>query len=160
MARKARSEILSDGSYAHIFSRSFDKRKMFDVADDFAVFKKLLLSQKREKGFKLFHYCVMQTHFHMAVGIGSLEIFSRALQAIKWHYTRYYNAKCKRWGPLWRERFGGMLIEDERSLHACGRYIEHNPVKARLVNQAQDWEHSSARHYVGEVKDEMVDLYV
>jgi len=72
MARKARSEILYDRSYAHVFSRSIEKRKIFKQSNDFEEFRRLLLQQKKEKLFNIFHYCLMQTHFHMAVGVGFL----------------------------------------------------------------------------------------
>jgi len=159
MARKARSEILYDRSYAHVFSRSIEKRKIFKQSNDFEEFRRLLLQQKKEKLFNIFHYCLMQTHFHMAVGVGFLGQFSKALQALKWKYTRYYNAKYKRWGPLWRERFGSMLIEDEQYLYACGKYIEQNPVKAGIVDSGEKWAYSSAKHYAGVHLDEMIDEY-
>ncbi len=159
MARKARSEILYDGCYSHVFSRSIEKRKIFKDKDDFGYFLQLLKKEKQSKEFKIYHYCLMHTHFHLVVGIERLQLFSQALQQIKWKYTRQYNGKYQRWGPLWRERFKSMLIEDERYMHACGQYVEQNPLKAGIVEQERDWEYSSARHYAGTDKDELIDYY-
>ena len=161
MARKARAAVLYDGCYAHVFSRSIEKRRIFPGRQDFAHFKDLFVKakEKEREHFFIFHYCFMHTHFHLAVGIRSLEAFSRAMQWVKWQYTRSYNSKYKRWGPLWRERFKSMLIEDEKYLYACGSYIEQNPVKAGIVEKSCDWEYSSARHYEGHYKDNLIDEY-
>ncbi len=65
MGRIARSELLHKGCYAHVFTRSIEKRKIFDSREDFEQFKKTLKERKVEYGFKVFHYCVMQTHIHL-----------------------------------------------------------------------------------------------
>ena len=105
MARKARAAVLYDGCYAHVFSRSIEKRRIFQDQRDFSFFKDLFVKAKGQSPFFVFHYCFMHTHFHLVVGIRSLEAFSRGMQWVKWQYTRAYNLKYKRWGPLWRERF-------------------------------------------------------
>ena len=159
MARKARAAVLYDGCYAHVFSRSIEKRRIFQDQQDFSFFKDLFVKAKGQSPFFVFHYCFMHTHFHLVVGIRSLEAFSRGMQWVKWQYTRAYNLKYKRWGPLWRERFKSMLIEDEKYLYVCGCYIEQNPVKAGIVERGSDWEHSSARHYEGHHRDGLIDEY-
>src|SRR5689334_8624721 len=105
MARTARQHLIADGSFAHVISRSIDKIRVFDQAEDFTYFKALLLSNKREHPFKLFHYCLMNTHFHLVVQVIQMSDFVEALQNIKWKYTQYYNRKRNRVGPLWRERY-------------------------------------------------------
>lgn len=133
MGRIARNDILYDGCYAHVFSRSFEKRKIFESEKDFEYFKDLLLKTKKKYEYQIHHYCIMQTHFHMVVTIGNVRHFSTGLQVLKKTYGEYYNFNHKRFGPLWRERFKSLLIENERYLYACGLYVEHNPVKAGMV---------------------------
>ena len=159
MARMARSDILFDGCYAHVFTRSIEKRRVFEETEDFDFFISSLKTAKKESAFQVFYYCLMQTHFHMAVGIAKLDGFSSAMQNLKWKYTRYFNKKHKRWGPLWRERFKSMLIEDERYLCACGQYIHYNPVDAGIVNDEERWPYSSARHYHEQAGDDLIDAY-
>ena len=159
MGRLARSQILYDGCYAHVFTRSLEKCRIFEDADDFEQFARILLKLKGEHDFRIFHYCLMNTHFHLAVGIGSVERFSRAMQAVKWAYTRQFNRKYQHIGPLWRERFKSLLIENEGYLWACGQYIEQNPVKAKLVIKPWQWAYSSAQHHLGLSKDALVDSY-
>jgi len=159
MGRRARREILFNGCFAHILSRSFDKQWIYEDAKDFEVFKTLLLESKKKFGFLIHHYCLMHTHFHLLVSIPDLRRFSLALQWLKRQYTVQYNRRHKRTGPIWRERFKSQLIEDETYLYACGRYIEENPVKASLVPRPEDWSHSSAAHYRLGSKDPLIDPY-
>lgn len=159
MTRYARSKILYDGCYAHVFSRSIDTRWIFQEENDFEYFKRLLMTHKVQSGFRIHHYCLMNTHFHLAVSIPCLFSFSEALKQIKWSYTVTYNRRHKRRGPLWQERFKSLLIEDEGYLYACGLYIENNPVKAGMAKRAPDWLHSSARYYENKAKDALVDGY-
>ena len=159
MGRRARQEILFDGCFAHILSRSFDPQWLYEEGEDFQTFRRLLLESKRKFGFLVHHYCLMHTHFHLLVSIPKVSSFCRGLQWLKRQYTLTFNKRRKRSGPLWRERFRSQLIEDESYLHACGRYIEENPVKAGLVPRPEDWPHSSAAHYRLGEEDPLIDSY-
>lgn len=159
MPRRSRDSLLYNSCFAHVISRSFDNRYIFESADDFIFFQSLLLQIKKHFGFKLHHYCLMNTHFHLAVSMPSLQNFQKAMQQIKWGYTQYFNTRNKRRGPIWRERFKSLLIEDESYLYACGLYIEYNPVKAGMVERPEDWAFSSARHYFSSEADLLIDLY-
>lgn len=158
MTRQARSKLLYDGCYAHIFSRSIEKRKIFESDDEFRIFKSLL-SRYKTSFFLIHHYCLMQTHFHLVVSILNLGGFSQALKMIKWNYTHIYNERHQRQGPLWENRFHSMLIENETYLYACGLYVEHNPVEAGLVTRREDWPYSSAGYYLKGKNDLLVDSY-
>ncbi len=159
MARKPRSQVLYDGCCAHVFSRAIEKRWIFLEPEDFKEFIRLLQAMRGMGGYRLYHYCVMITHFHLVLGLEKLGDFSKALQQIKWQYTHYFNVKYKRYGPLWRERFKSMLIEDERYLAVCGQYVEYNPVKANLALRSEDWPYSSSRFYFSGEEDPLLCRY-
>ena len=110
-------------------------------------------------GFQVFHYCLMHTHFHLAVRIESVKLFSKSLQWLKWKYTKNYNKARKRRGTVWQGRFASLVIENEKYLRACGEYIEQNPVKAGIVRRAEQWPYSSSRFYEKRVVDNLVDRY-
>lgn len=59
--------MLYEGCYAHVISRSIRKMRLFGEDEDFDQFKKLLWMAKEAGGFEVYHYCIMQTHFHFAV---------------------------------------------------------------------------------------------
>ncbi len=63
--------------------------------------------------------------------------------------TRYVNQLVGRTGTLWEERFKSSLIESERYLLTCCRYIEINPVRAKMVLLAEDYEWSGFQEKIG-----------
>ncbi|MDZ4243987.1 MAG: transposase, partial [Candidatus Doudnabacteria bacterium] len=119
----------------------------------------LIIDTKKTGVFLVHHYCFMSSHFHLAVRIRSLPEFSGCFQEIKREYTFWFNRKYKRRGPLWRERFKSLLIENEGYLHACGKYIEFNPVKAGMIKSPEQWAYSSAGFYFKKISDPLVDGY-
>ena len=159
MPRKARRRVLYDNCFAHVFSRSIEKKYIFARDDEFELFFRLLLEAKNRFTFKVFHYCLMHTHFHLVVGVKQLSDFSAGFKWIKWHYTQSYNRERKRRGTVWQGRFNGLVIEDENYLRSCGHYVENNPVEAGIVQRATDWDYSSSKHYELRAPDALVDHY-
>ena len=159
MGRRNRGSILFNGCYAHVFSRAIEKRYIFQSDEDFQKFKEILLESKQRFSYRIHHYCLMHTHFHLAVSIPDTQKFSAGLKWVKWNYARYFNLKEKRFGPLWRDRFKSLLIENENYLYACGKYIEENPVAAGIVKRCEDWKHSSSRYYFKGKGDLLIDPY-
>lgn len=159
VARLARHQILYDGCYAHIISRSIRKLEILNDDEDFKTFLEALLRLKREHGFKIYHYCLMHTHFHLAVAVPDVQKFSRAIQKLKNLYACRFHTKYKISGPIWRERYRSLLIENEPYLYACGQYIESNPIRAGIVGEGKDWKYSSSRYYSDGKEDEIVDGY-
>lgn len=159
MARKPRQKILYDGCYGHIYSRALEHKRIFQDTADFESFKNLLLKTKEKFNYRIHHYCLMNTHFHLLVSMDRVDTFSKGMKELKRLYVNWAHVKQRRYGPIWWGRFGSQLVEDERYLYACGLYIEMNPVKAGLVLRPEEWEHSSSRHYFLGAKDNLIDDY-
>ena len=159
MGRISRGWLLYNGCYAHVFTRAIEKRKIFQEDEDFYFFKRRIAAIKMEYQFKVYHYCLMQTHFHLIVKIEDIGRFSEGIKVVKKDYAHRYNKKHRRFGAVWRDRYKSKIIEDEAYLNACGRYVENNPVEAGMVEQASDWPHSSSRHYELGSTDEIIDQY-
>src|SRR5438552_6128278 len=67
-------------------------------------------------------------------------------------YVHYFNRRYGFVGHLWQARFKSPAVEVEEYFLSCGRYIERNPLPARMVEQPWDYHWSSCRHYaLGEV---------
>lgn len=96
MGRINRRSLLFDGCYAHVFSRATEKKYIFEGEEDFGKFKEILQESKRKYSYRIHHYCLMHTHFHLVVSVGSVEEFSRGLKWVKWNYARYFNVRRKR----------------------------------------------------------------
>jgi len=159
MPRIAREDILYDGCYAHIISRSIRKMKLFKDGNDFQELYRFFEQTKRQVGYKIYHYCFMHTHFHLVVNIPDVKKFSKAIGFIKSQYCQNYHTRYRISGPIWRERYRALLIENEDYLRACGQYIENNPVNAGLVAKDNNWHFSSSRHYSGDTHDSLIDGY-
>ena len=71
----------------------------------------------------------------------------RALARVHRHYAGMIQARRKRSGHFWQGRFGAVVM-DEAHLAAALRYVSLNPVRARLVERAQDWRSSSTRAHL------------
>ena len=158
MARVAREAVMYAGCYAHVISRSIRNYKIFHDRLDFKVFRELLIKEKKIFGFKVFHYCLMHTHFHLVVEMSDVKLFSKAIGKVKSYYSYKYHTKYRVSGPIWRERYKSLLIENEAYLYACGKYVENNPVRANMVVSADKWGFNSLRYYEGK-EDELVDGY-
>jgi len=159
MSRISRLELLYGGCYVHVISRSIRKLKLFQDNEDFEFFMGLLKKAKSRAGFRIYHYCLMQTHFHLAVRMEDPEEFSWGIRDVKRDYACKFHDKYRLSGPVWRERYKSLLVEDERYLYMCGKYIEENPVKAGLVREGMDWKYSSSRHYALGEQDNLIDKY-
>ncbi|TSC92992.1 MAG: putative transposase [Candidatus Berkelbacteria bacterium Licking1014_7] len=103
--------------------------------------------QKATRRVEIICYCLMPTHIHFIlqqlVDGGTSKIISDTLNS----YTRYFNIRHKRKGPLWESRFKSVLVETDEQLLHLTRYIHLNPVTARLIKNPQDWEYSSFKEY-------------
>ena len=107
-----------------------------------------------KKIVRIFAYCLMPTHIHLIVKQFINNGISLFLNLILKSYSKYFNAKYNRKGPLWEGRFKNVLVEtNEQFLHLT-RYIHLNPTSASLVSKPEDWEFSSYREYIGWVKED------
>ena len=136
MGRVLRSS-LPDG-YFHVTARSVAEAPLFRDDVDRRLFLIHLGGAIRRFGLVLECWCLMTTHHH-AVLEGPTEQLSRAMQWLHGHYAREHNARHRRFGALFAERFSSRVIRDERHLAAAIEYVLDNPVRAGLVDRWQDW---------------------
>ena len=94
-------------------------------------------------------YCLMPTHFHMILQEHEEKDIATYISRVLNSYTRYFNLRHKRKGPLWEARSKKVIIENDDILLHITRYIHLNPVTAYLVNKPEDWEFSSYNEYLG-----------
>ncbi len=105
--------------------------------------------RQKAKIVDIIAYCIMPTHIHLIFKQLEDNGISRSVNNILNSYTRYFNTKHKRKGPLWESRFKSKLVENEEQLLHLSRYIHLNPVTAFLVDKPELWRYSSYREYLG-----------
>lgn len=157
MPRLARF-IEANGFY-HIISRSLNETYILRDENDFSHFFQLLHTAKQKHPILIFHYVIMNTHFHLAVQTPNHEVLSKNIAYLKWHYSIWMRKKYKWKGPLWRERYKSLPIENENYLYACGMYIEYNPVRAGICENPMDYSYSSYRKYNSQTNDSLINDY-
>ena len=157
MPRRAR--YIEPNGYYHVISRSTNLAWILKDTDDFRYFLKLLLEAKSRYPLRIFHYALMNTHFHLIAQALNVQDFRTNIAHIKWQYTKWFKAKYSWKGPLWRERFKSLPIENEDYLTSCGIYVEYNPVRAGICADPADYPYSSYRAYLFKANDALIDAY-
>lgn len=157
MPRQAR--FIEPNGFYHIISRSLNDTWIFRDNIDFNHFIQLIRTAKEKYPIRLFHYVLMNTHFHMVLQAANHTILSKHIGYLKWHYSLWNRKKYGWKGPLWRERYKSLPIENEDYLYACGMYIEYNPLRAGICPDPADYPHSSYRNYHLGTTDILVDNY-
>lgn len=101
-----------------------------------------------EKLIQIIAYCIMPTHIHLVLKQLKDEGISNAVGNLFNSYTKVFNTKHKRKGPLWEAKFNNVLVESDEQLLHLTRYIHLNPVTAYLVKKPEEWKYSSYNEYV------------
>ena len=141
MARRRR--IDRPGLLHHVINRGLARRTVFESRRDVRVFLALVARAVREGRIEVHAYAILATHFHLLVR--SLDgRLSETMRRIENAYVRWFNRTRRRDGSLFRGRFRSIPVESSRYLYALLRYIDQNPVGARLVEDAVAYPYGSA----------------
>lgn len=104
--------------------------------------------QNRQPIVKIIAYCLMPTHIHLVLKQLRENGISIFMGNVLNSYTRYFNIRYKRIGPLWAGRFKNIPVKSDEQLLHLTRYIHLNPVTSHLVEKPEDWKASSYLDYV------------
>jgi putative transposase len=140
MARLPR--LVLPGVPHHVTQRGNRREKTFFEGGDYALYLDLLADAASRANVEIWSYCLMPNHVHIVATPTDEDGLWRTFRYVHRHYTGFINARMRVTGHLWQGRFSSVAM-DEVHLVAALRYIALNPVRARLVGQAQEWEWSS-----------------
>ena len=124
---------------------------------DYRHYLDLLGEWCRKAGTQVWAYCLMPNHVHLVLVPAHADGLRAALGETHRRYTRRVNLREEWRGHLWQERFHSFPM-DQSHLLACARYVELNPVRARLVGRARDWPWSSAAAHLDRADDGVTTL--
>ena len=145
MARLAR--VVVPGHPHHVTQRGNGRARTFFGDEDYALYRDLLASHCRAAEVEIWAWCLMPNHVHLILVPSDPDGLRRALSGVHRAYAGVIQARRKRTGHFWQGRFGAVAM-DEAYLAAALRYVSLNPVRARLVERAQDWRWSSTRAHL------------
>jgi putative transposase len=126
-----------------VTQRGNRRQTVFFRESDYSLYERLLRGACRATGVEVWAYCLMPNHVHLILVPRDRDGLRAALAEAHRRYTAHVNAREGWTGYLWQGRFASFPMDDAHLL-ACARYVEQNPVRARLVSRAQDWPWSSA----------------
>lgn len=139
------------GGYVyHVLNRANARGRIFDHVGDYDAFERVLVEAVARSGMRLLSYCVMPNHWHLVVWPredGELSRFVGWLTLThtqRWHAYRG-TAGC---GHLYQGRFKSFPVEADEHFYSVARYVERNPLRAGLVERAEDWKWSSLARWL------------
>jgi len=155
MPRIAR--LVAVGLPHHITQRGNYKQDVF--LDDSDMEKYLCWIQEYSNKYKLSisAYCLMQNHVHFIATPEKEDSLAKTFNTAHMKYSHYFNKKLKVHGHLWQGRFYSCVM-DEPHLIVAARYIERNPVRAKLINSPWEWPWSSAKAHIGNKEQSQIRL--
>jgi putative transposase len=153
MARLAR--VVMPGVAHHITQRGNRRLQTFFDDDDDEAYLALMAEWCDRLGVAVWAYCLMPNHVHLIAVPGSEDGLRRAVGEAHRRYTRRINFREGWRGHLWQGRFASFPMDDLWLLRAA-RYVELNPVRAKLCRAPWRWRWSSAAAHVGGKDDVLV----
>jgi putative transposase len=131
----------------HVIQRGNRRQKVFFERQDREFYLQLLEEKAGKYRVEVWAYCLMDNHVHLIVVPAEESSLARAIGETHKEYTRMINFREKWRGYLWEGRFKSFIV-DEKYIYAVIRYVERNPVRAKMVRKAEDYEWSSAKMHV------------
>jgi putative transposase len=147
MPRLARA--IAVGCAHHITQRGNNREPVFFVDDDRRVYLELLAEEAGKHRLQILGYCLMDNHVHLVAIPHEEDSLAKAIGRTHFRYSQYINRRHKRSGHLWQGRFYSCAL-DGRHLWLAMRYVELNPVRARLCRLAWRYAWSSASAHTDE----------
>ena len=143
MARRRRYVV--SGYPFHVTNRGVERRRLFFEDADYEEFLGLLSRGRRKFAIRLFRLCLMPNHFHLVVQQEDEAALSAYLHWVQGIYSRELRERTQTVGSghVFQQRFWSGPILDSFHLLNVMRYVEANPIEAKLVAHAQDWRWSS-----------------
>ena len=133
------------GLVYHVLNRANARMPIFDKAEDYEAFERILDDAVRRVKMRLLAYCVLPNHWHLVVWPrrdGDLSAFVGWLTLThtqRWHAHRHSVGS----GHVYQGRFKSFLVESDEHLWTVCRYVERNAVRAGLCQRAEQWRWSS-----------------
>lgn len=132
----------------HITQRGNRREKVFFTDDDHHTYLGWLKEYAKKYEIDILAYCLMTNHIHLVAVPATEDSLQQALKPLHMRYAQRIN-RARGWkGHVWQGRFFSSAL-DEAYLWAAVRYVERNPVRARMVRKAENYHWSSAAAHCG-----------
>jgi REP element-mobilizing transposase RayT len=150
---------LLEGGLYHVYNRLSSGEEVFADPGEAARFVELIRVAKRRDGFVVYAWCLMSNHYHLALRASAVPL-SRTMALVQGGFSRSFNRRHRRSGPIWQSRYQTRLVDDQRYFDELVAYVHLNPVRAGVVTDPADHPLSGHRELLGKVRDPLVDVDV
>jgi putative transposase len=127
----------------HVVQRGNNREACFVEPENYQFYLELWQQMTRRYGVAVHAYCLMTNHVHSLVTPQRPGSISDTMKVVGSRYAQYINLRYQRTGTLWEGRHRASLVQSERYLLCCYRYIELNPVRAGMVERPEEYRWSS-----------------
>ena len=161
--------VFASGEFYHVFNRGVEKRTTFldkryyerfietlnfyknrDPKTRFSFRNRLQKNNESENPLvEIVAFCLMPNHFHLLLKQVEEKGITTFLSKVTNSYTKYFNTKQNRVGPLFQGSFKAVRVEDDEQLIHLTRYIHLNPLIDYLVKNLNNYPYSSYNQYLG-----------
>lgn len=144
-----RPRFAPPGYYLHITQRGNYRQPTFHADRDRHLFLDLLARHSATRNVDVLAYCLMPNHYHLLARANEVNAIPRLMQAVNGQYATYLHGRLVRSGRLWQNRYYSCVLQHTHLLAAL-RYVELNPVRARIVDNPFRYPWSSATAHTPE----------
>ena len=131
-------------------NRRVGRLSLFEKPADYLAFEKILSEAHEFTGVRISAYCLMPNHWHLLLWPREDGELSEVMRWVtvtrtqRWHAHRHSAGTC----PVYQGRFKSFPVQTDEHFVTVARYIERNPLRANLVQRAEEWRWSSLFQFV------------
>lgn len=172
---------LATGQVYHVFNRGVAKMPVFDDRRDYNRFLETIYYyqfqgpkpqfsqlnrfkdfeyEKNKRIVEIICYCLMPNHYHFMLRQLEEKGISEFINKVSNSYTKYFNTRHERVGPLFQGQFKAVRVESDEQLIHLSRYIHLNPIASYLVKNLRDYPWSSYVSYLELQEDKICNKEV
>jgi len=133
------------GLVYHVLNRAIGRTTLFETPRDYLAFERIIGQAHHRVPMRTLAFCIMPNHWHLVLwprADGDLSEFMRWL-TLTHTQRRHAHRDTAGTGPLYQGRFKSLPVETDAHFLTVCRYVERNPLRANLVERAEDWRWSS-----------------
>ena len=140
----------------HVMLRGINKQTIFPNNIDKQFFIDTISKYKKELGFDIFAYCVMDNHVHLLIRDNNCQL-ETIFKKINTSYAIHYNKKYNRIGHLFQDRYKSEAVLNDKQLVLTLKYIHYNPIKAGICKDLEFYDFSSYKDYTHPLRTSITD---
>ena len=143
MPRQSRAD--EAGTIYHALNRGNRRQTIFHKDEDYEAFLRVLVEGLAKYAVEMFAFTLMPNHWHLVLRpakdgqMGALLRWVTATHTLRYH--AHYHTRGE--GHLYQGRFKSFPVQSDEHFYVVCRYVERNPVRAKLVESAKQWRFGS-----------------